>query len=136
MSQCEEFLELVSKYSNSDNPLQQMWIIKPGENTNRGNGIKVLSNLYAVKNYLQEKKPDGKFVVQKYIHNPLLVGGLHWNQSPMRKFDIRIFGLAQIIDGSHFRGYYYKEGYIRTSSYPYDLSDINNRYIHLTNDAV
>ena len=47
-----------------------------------------------------------------------------------------MFGLAQIIDGIHFRGYFYKEGYIRTSSYPYDMGDLEDRDVHLTNDAV
>ena len=54
----------------------------------------------------------------------------------MRKFDIRIFGLAQIIDGVHFRGYFYKEGYVRTSSYAYNHSDLKDRDVHLTNDAI
>ena len=75
-------------------------------------------------------------MVQKYISNPLLVGGYHWNNTPMRKFDIRIFGLAQIIDGVHFRGYFYKEGYVRTSSYAYNHSDLKDRDVHLTNDAI
>jgi len=66
----------------------------------------------------------------------LLIGGPHWYNTPKRKFDIRIFALAQIIDGIHFRGYYYKEGYVRTSSYAYDLEDLADRDIHLTNDAV
>jgi tubulin polyglutamylase TTLL1 len=34
------------------------------------------------------------------------------------------------------KGYWYGNGYIRTSSEEYDLSDIQNRMIHLTNDAV
>ena len=54
----------------------------------------------------------------------------------MRKFDIRIFGLAQILDGAHFKGYYYKEGYVRTSSYAYDTTDLADRDVHLTNDAI
>ena len=54
----------------------------------------------------------------------------------MRKFDIRMFGLVQIVDSIHFRGYFYKEGYIRTSSYEYDLENLQNINIHLTNDAV
>jgi hypothetical protein len=70
------------------------------------------------------------------LSNPLLIGGKYWMNSPMRKFDIRVFGLVQIIDGIHCRGYFYKEGYIRTSSYEYDISDLSNRDIHLTNDAV
>ena len=54
----------------------------------------------------------------------------------MRKFDIRIFGLAQIIDGIHFRGYFYNEGYIRTSSFKYTNNNFGDRDTHLTNDAV
>jgi tubulin--tyrosine ligase len=54
----------------------------------------------------------------------------------MRKIDIRIYGLAQIIDGIHFRGYFYKEGYVRTSSYKYSTTDLTDKDVHLTNDAV
>ena len=54
----------------------------------------------------------------------------------MRKFDIRMFGMAQIINGDQFRGYFYKEGYIRTSSYEFNLGDLEDRDVHLTNDAV
>ena len=76
------------------------------------------------------------FVVQEYIERPMLVGGTNWFNSPLRKFDIRMFGLVQIVDSIHFRGYFYKEGYIRTSSYEYDLNNLQNTNIHLTNDAV
>jgi len=54
----------------------------------------------------------------------------------MRKFDIRVFGLAQIIESVHFRGYFYKEGYVRTSCYKYDTKDLSDSDIHLTNDAI
>ena len=32
--------------------------------------------------------------------------------------------------------YVYEEGYLRTSSYEYSLSDLGNKFVHLTNDAV
>jgi hypothetical protein len=32
--------------------------------------------------------------------------------------------------------YWYKEGYIRTSSHIFDLKDLKNQFIHLTNDAI
>jgi hypothetical protein len=54
----------------------------------------------------------------------------------MRKFDLRVFGLAQIVNGTHFRGYFFKEGYGRTSSYAFELTDLEDRNVHLTNDAV
>lgn len=41
---------------------------------------------------------------------------------------------------THYNGYYkaywYEDGYIRTSSKEFNLDDIENKYIHLTNDAV
>lgn len=63
-----------------------------------------------------------------------------------RKFDFRVFGVASVIGGNipnsegsltrEFRGYFFKEGYIRTSSREYSISDLDNRYVHLTNDAI
>ncbi len=35
-----------------------------------------------------------------------------------------------------FRGFFFKEGYLRTSSREFTLNDLENRYIHLTNDAI
>jgi len=34
------------------------------------------------------------------------------------------------------RGYFYEEGYLRTSSKDFNLDKVENRLIHLTNDAV
>ena len=34
------------------------------------------------------------------------------------------------------KGYFYEDGYIRTSCKEFDLEDLGNRFIHLTNDAV
>ena len=133
MNDNEQFRNLTKMYSDQ---ADQIWICKPGENANRGYGIEVLPNLAAVKKFLQSTGAGERWVVQKYIDRPLLVGGQHWLNTPMRKFDIRIFGLAQIIDGVHFRGYFYNEGYIRTSSYKYSINNLADRDTHLTNDAV
>jgi tubulin---tyrosine ligase len=66
-------------------------------------------------------------IVQRYIHNPLLIH--------KRKFDIRTYALYTSLNG---RGkvYNYEEGYIRTSSYEYDVNNLSDRLVHLTNDAV
>jgi tubulin--tyrosine ligase len=57
-----------------------------------------------------------------------------------RKFDMRVFGVAHILNGPNntreFRGYFFREGYLRTSSREYNINDLENRYIHLTNDAI
>ena len=34
------------------------------------------------------------------------------------------------------KGYMYRDVYFRTSSKPFDLTNLQNRLIHLTNDAV
>jgi len=52
-----------------------------------------------------------------------------------RKFDIRVFAMLSSVNGN-LRGYFYEEGYLRTSSKEYNLGKLKNRYVHLTNDAV
>ena len=52
-----------------------------------------------------------------------------------RKFDIRTFTLMVTINGN-LQGYWYQEGYLRTSSREFTLKNVQNRYVHLTNDAV
>lgn len=52
-----------------------------------------------------------------------------------RKFDIRHYMLITSVNGI-LRAYWYKEGYIRTSSQLFDLDDTKNTEIHLTNDAI
>jgi hypothetical protein len=34
------------------------------------------------------------------------------------------------------KAFWYKEGYIRTSSFIFNLEDTQNLFIHLTNDAI
>ena len=67
---------------------------------------------------------EHSFVIQKYIERPLLLGG--------RKFDIRMWVLVT----ASLDVYLFKEGYIRTSSKPFDLSDTNDIFVHLTNNAI
>ena len=59
--------------------------------------------------------------------NPLLYNG--------RKFDIRTYMLVSI-NNKTLRAYWYQDGYIRTSSYFWKLSQFADSYIHLTNDAI
>ncbi len=68
----------------------------------------------------------GGFVIQKYMEVPLLID--------RRKFDIRVWVLVT----QEGRAYFFKEGYLRTSSEEYNLlaNDITKDSIHLTNNAV
>ena len=130
----EEFSRFVEVYREMEREKgRNIWIIKPGENTNRGTGIAVFSGLEEIKAEINTNSTcpvSGQkrtFIVQKYIENPLLVS--------RRKFDIRCYGLVTAVNGV-IQGYYYKEGYLRTSSKEFSLKDVENRLIHLTNDAV
>ncbi len=43
--------------------------------------------------------------------------------------------LATSVNGN-LKVYWYRDGYIRTSSEMYDLEDHENEFVHLTNDAI
>lgn len=109
---------------------KHLWIIKPGENTNRGCGITVCKDFDQIKNLVANTNINGNkrsYIIQKYIEKPLLYKN--------RKFDIRTFTLMCTINGN-LQGYWYSEGYLRTSCREFSLKNVNNRYVHLTNDAV
>ena len=100
-----------------------MWLIKPAAD-NQGKGIEVFKNdLAGMNKFLATKPPNTYWVVQKYIEKPLLYYE--------RKFDIRMWAVM------NWKGefYYYKHGYIRTSSDSYSLSS-NLNYVHLTNNCL
>ncbi|KAL4466032.1 hypothetical protein ABPG74_004269 [Tetrahymena malaccensis] len=67
---------------------------------------------------------EHSFVIQKYIEKPFLINE--------RKFDIRMWVLVN----QNLDVYLFKEGYIRTSSKKYDVSDQDDIFIHLTNNAI
>lgn len=113
-------------------PVQKnIWIVKPGENTNRGNGINVCSELNEIRALVLPPQgateTDSTFIIQRYIDNPLLIHG--------RKFDFRCYGVLTSINGC-LKGYFYEDAYIRTSCKEFDIEDVHNKFIHLTNDAV
>jgi hypothetical protein len=67
------------------------------------------------------EQPEGGWVIQKYIHPPLLVEG--------RKFDYRCFAFIARTE-PHL--WYFVPGYCRLSMVQYS-SDLNDRHAHLTN---
>lgn len=87
-------------------------------------------DLDQIKGLVQNTNASGNkrsYIIQKYIEKPLLYKN--------RKFDIRAFTMMCCINGN-LQGYWYQEGYLRTSCREFSLKNVNNRYIHLTNDAV
>ena len=108
-----------------------MWIVKPGELSNRGNGITVCNTLEQIKGILRNKNThhNGRsktYIVQLYMSEPFLYKN--------RKFDIRHYLLITSVNGL-MKGYWYQEGYIRTTSYEYNLGQLGG-LVHLTNDAI
>ena len=78
------------------------------------------------KKIAQNKIKHNTFIIQKYIERPLLIY--------KRKFDIRVWVLL-----THEQElFFFKEGYLRTSSTEFgiDLANIDDAFVHLTNNAV
>ena len=121
------FKELGQKYFDMEHMPrkhceQNFWLLKPA-NMNQGRGIEVIRNLKEFKLSWYSKPSHSIWVIQKYIEQPMLYYG--------RKFDIRIWVL--LTDACDI--FFYKDGYIRTSSEPYNLKSSEN-YVHLTNNCL
>mmetsp|Transcript_13307 Transcript_13307/g.25002 ORF Transcript_13307/g.25002 Transcript_13307/m.25002 type:complete len:961 (+) Transcript_13307:506-3388(+) len=101
---------------------ENMWLVKPAA-LNQGKGIEVCHTLKEIKDVLRSKPPQTIWVVQKYVERPLLFHG--------RKFDIRVWALAT----AKKELFFYKQGYLRTSSFDYDTS-VSDNYVHLTNNCL
>lgn len=101
---------------------KNMWLIKPAA-LNQGQGIEVCRSLKEIQKSFRSKPINSLWIIQKYIEKPLLFKG--------RKFDIRIWAIAT---GKH-ELFYYRHGYLRTSSSEYDPHGTDN-FIHLTNNCL
>ena len=131
------FIRFISKFNSiqsllsSDKLLNNCWIIKPGEDTNRGNGISLSSSIVEISLKVNEKiikrSSERTYIIQKYIYRPLLYHG--------RKFDIRCYCLVTCIN-NNIQAYFYRDGYLRTSCQAFSMANIYDKYIHLTNDAI
>lgn len=112
----------VEKILPEKQTLKNLWLVKP-EGLNRGRGIEVFNSFKDIMNFIGAKNPKVKYVIQKYIEKPLLYYG--------RKFDIRVWALYT---GDDQRIYYYKRGYLRTSSDEFTTKINDNKAVHLTNN--
>jgi len=136
--------EKMASVPATHNSGENVWLLKPS-GFNRGIGICVFSNLEEFKSIVDDyhealraqpksekaknragKPRSARFVIQKYVEKPLL---LH-----QRKFDIRMWVMLT----QDSQGYFYREGYLRTSSenFTLDKSLLGSQYVHLTNNAV
>jgi tubulin polyglutamylase TTLL9 len=125
-SEYSMFAEEFKKNNNS------IWIMKPNARA-QGKGVFLVNKLSQTSYWKKDQrwKSDSHqecYVVQKYIENPYLIGG--------KKFDLRIYVL--VISYSPLIVYLYREGFARFTfqRFSMNLKDIDNNYIHLTNNAV
>lgn len=88
----------------------------------QGKGIYLFTTL----SRLKSKYNNEKYIVQKYIANPLCMGG--------RKFDMRIYAL--VVCYQPLTVYLYRSGFARFAHDRYDVNDLDNLYAHLTNVAI
>jgi tubulin polyglutamylase TTLL9 len=125
-----EYSLFVEEFKKNQNTV---WIMKP-IGKSQGKGIFLFTRLQQVSQWKSDFrwKPDNPqaepYIVQRYIINPLLVGG--------KKFDLRIYVL--VTNYSPLTAYLYRTGFARFTHhrYSHNPEDISNNYIHLTNVAV
>jgi len=102
-----------------------LWIWKPcGQSC--GRGIRVLSSSTAQEEVQELSRKRG--VVQKYIHNPLLIDGY--------KFDLRVY--VVVLSYDPLKVYINDEGLVRLATEKYSSSPdtLESRTMHLTNYSV
>lgn len=142
-SDLKSCLEGISSYAENS-----MWIIKPGEFSNRGKGIQIAMSKAEIKEIVEDMfnpEKNNCILVQRYLENPLLY--------KKRKFDIRCYCLM-LKSPQKLSVFSYKYGYARTSSYEYVAENENspngdekggedeetkkevNLMVHLTNEAI
>jgi hypothetical protein len=98
-------------------------------NLRRSNGMQLDASDHEQDTSCSKPEELNTLIVQRYIDRPLLIN--------KRKFDIRVYAML-VCNNGITRGYFYEEGYIRTSSKEYSTSinKLKNKFVHLTNDAI
>lgn len=123
---------------------RNIWIIKVA-GMNRGFGVEVFETLEQLRKLIKDIGTGyqerivaddkqisrssayiktAKFVIQKYIERPLLFRG--------RKMDLRVW----VMFSHENKPYVFRECYVRLSSAPFDISKLNEKFVHLTNNAL
>ena len=113
-----------------------VWIMKPIGSA-QGKGIFMFSRLSEISDWRTdfkslrnggkgvEEKDIEAYVVQRYLQQPLLIGG--------KKFDMRLYTL--VTSFSPLKVYTYRRGFARFTNSRYS-NDINDIFKHLTNVAI
>lgn len=110
-----------------------IWIMKPVGKA-QGKGIFLFNKLAQINEWKKDHRwksdnPQAEaYVVQRYVENPLLVGG--------KKFDLRIYVL--VTSYSPLTVYMNRSGFARFSYHRYNThaKNLGDNYVHLTNVAI
>jgi tubulin polyglutamylase TTLL2 len=115
-----EYVKFTQVYSDEESKkdYRNIWICKPSD-LSRGRKIFLFRDL-------SELNYDCQYVLQRYIHNPLLIHGY--------KFDLRVYVL--VTSFHPLKAYIYKNGLVRFSTEKYDTMEITNKFSHLTNASI
>ncbi|KAL1507876.1 hypothetical protein AB1Y20_007483 [Prymnesium parvum] len=121
-----------SSAASSGSQVENAWILKPSDGS-KGDRIRIMVELEEINRFLQHEAekhalgdPVSSWVVQKYIHNPLLL------EDGRRKFDMRCWVLLD----PDYNIKLYRHGVLRTSAVEYNPNDLSNRFSHLTNHCI
>ncbi|XP_069688857.1 tubulin polyglutamylase ttll-5-like isoform X2 [Periplaneta americana] len=114
-----EYTKLVAEFSRQGkSDSNAVWICKP-VGQSQGRGIFLFKEL-------GDLCYDSNAIVQRYIQNPLLIGGY--------KFDLRLY---VCIPSYHpLTVYLYREGLARFSTDKFSMADLTNPFCHLTNSSL
>ena len=112
----EDFIN--KKFSNYKPDINNLWLIKP-KNKDSEDSIHFFKSL---------ENENESFIITNYISNPHLING--------KKYTIRFFVLVSGL--KPLRIYIYKEGIVNFAKedFSLNLSKLNNKYIHLTNNKI
>jgi len=99
--------------------MKDLWICKPTD-MSRGRNIFLVDDISQLHNF------NYPCIVQRYITNPLLIGGY--------KCDLRIYVLVKNIQPLTI--FIYEEGLVRFSTHKFNLTDIRDKFCHLTNSSI
>ncbi|XP_034081222.1 tubulin--tyrosine ligase [Gymnodraco acuticeps] len=114
---------LASYHSKKEIGEGTVWIAKSSSGA-KGAGILISTDANQLLEYIDNQ--GQVHVIQKYLEKPLLL------QPGNRKFDIRSWVLVD----HQYNIYLYREGVLRTSSEPYNSSDLQDMTSHLTNHCI
>lgn len=99
---------------------KSIWILKP-QASSCGRGIRLIT-----RETLPTVPLAKKAVVQRYLHQPHLIGGV--------KYDLRLYVAVTSFDP--LKVYLFPHGFARFSTAKYTLKNLTSRFAHLTNYSV